>query len=176
MKSQILAANARYSTRVAQLLDELKLLDDGLLNRKPADGGWSAIQTMHHLILVEENSLAYIRKKLSFQPPLGKAGIGAWLRMRLLLLTLWSPVKFKAPKSAGSERIPDSDSFEATSARWNAIRAEWTTFFEEMPEALCDKAVYRHPRIGLINWLQMNRFIAAHFARHRKQIKRAVDG
>jgi uncharacterized damage-inducible protein DinB len=174
MKSQILAANARFAEKVNALLDELRPHSHDLLNRKPATGGWSAIQTMYHLILVEENSLAYIRKKLGFNPPLGKAGIGAWLRMRLLLLTLWSPVKFKAPKSAGSEKIPETATFSETEARWKSIRAEWADFFAQMPDALSDKAVYRHPRIGLINWLQMIRFIEAHFIRHRGQIRRAL--
>lgn len=175
MKEKILAANLRYSNLVDALLKELEPLDDALLNQKPADDAWSAMQTLHHLILVEENSLAYINKKLSFNPNLPKSGLGAWFKMILLRITLRSPIKFKAPKSASAERIPDRANFAETQAQWQKIRDEWTRFFESLPIELEDKAVYRHPRIGLINWLQMIEFIQAHFERHRFQIRRAVS-
>lgn len=175
MKEKILAANKRYTNQVDALLNELAPLGDDLLNRTPADGGWSAMQTLHHLILVEENSLAYIHKKLSFNPELPKSGLGAWFKMWLLRITLRSPIKFKAPKSASAERIPEYATFADTRAQWHKIRAEWTAFFENMPIELEDKAVYRHPRVGLINWLQMLDFIQAHFERHRLQVRRAVS-
>lgn len=174
MKEKILVANARFSAQVEVLLSELFTLDHERLNRKPADGGWSAIQTLHHLILVEENSLAYIRKKLSFNPQLEKAGPGSWWRSLLLNVTLRIPIKFKAPKSAGNELIPDSDTLIAVSARWQKIRGEWQEFFEKMPAELVDKAAYKHPRAGRLSWLQMLDFFVAHFERHRGQVHRAV--
>ncbi len=176
MQDKILAANARYSAKVNALLQELAPLSHDLLNRKPADGGWSAMQTLHHLILVEENSRAYIRKKLGFNPKVEKSGFWTPLKMLLLRVTLRSPIKFSAPKSASAERIPDSADFAETQAQWQKIRADWTTFFETMPPELQDKAVYRHPRIGLINWLQMLDFLSEHFDRHRGQALRAVFG
>ncbi|MFN0035986.1 MAG: DinB family protein [Saprospiraceae bacterium] len=174
MKEKILAANARYSAQVGALLNELAPLDDELLNRKPADGGWSAMQTLHHLILVEENSMAYIRKKLSFNPTFEKAGMGAWGRMVLLRITLRSPFKFSAPKSAGNEQIPDTALLEEARARWQKIREEWSEFFENLPADLADKAAYKHPRAGRLNWMQMLGFFSVHFERHRGQVRRAV--
>lgn len=175
MKEKILAANFRYSAQVETLLKELAPLSDELLNRKPTDGGWSAMQTLHHLILVEENSLAYIHKKLSFNPQLPKSGLGAWFKMIVLRITLRSPIKFKAPKAASAERIPEYATYADTYAQWQKIRAEWTEFFKKIPVELEDKAVYRHPRVGLINWLQMIDFIRAHFTRHRLQVRRAIS-
>lgn len=174
MKEKILAANARFSASTEALLNELAPLGDDLLNRRPADGGWSAMQTLHHLVLVEENSLAYIRKKLSFNPSLPKSGFSAWFKMILLRLTLASPIKFRAPKSASTERIPEWARFADTAAQLHNIRAEWTTFFAEMPPEWEDKAAYRHPRVGLINWLQMIDFLQRHAQRHHKQIRRAI--
>ncbi len=175
MKEKILAANARYTSQVESLLAELAPICDERLNRKPPDGGWSAMQTLHHLILVEENSLAYIRKKLSFNPKLEKSGLGAWSRMILLRITLLSPLKFKAPKSSGVENIPETGNLADASSRWLAARKELKEFFEAMPPELIDKAVYRHPYIGLINWLQMLDFLNLHFKRHREQIRRAIS-
>ncbi len=175
MKQRILAANARYSTEVEALLLELASIDHDCLNRIPVGGGWSAMQTLHHLILVEENSMAYINKKLSFNPTLKKAGFGAWFRSLLLGLTLRSAIKFKAPKSAGSERIPEISNLKEAAVRWQAIRAEWRIFFEKMPLELTDKTAYKHPRAGRLNWLQMIDFLHLHFERHRSQIRRAVS-
>lgn len=174
MKSEIIAANKAYTAKVNDLLDDLARLPDDLLNRTPADHGWSAIQTMHHLMLVEEQSMAYLRKKLSFNPELKPAGWMAGVKMLLLKLSLISPFKFKAPKAA-SDPIPTTDTLEAVKSRWLKIRQEWETFFAEMPEVWEDKAVYRHPRIGLINWLQTIDFLSSHFDRHKAQIKRAIS-
>ncbi|MFN0214807.1 MAG: DinB family protein [Saprospiraceae bacterium] len=174
MKDKILAANTHYGAMVEALLNELKPFDNERLNRKPANGGWSAIQTLHHLMLVEENSMAYLRKKLSFNTPIEKAGIGAWWRSLLLKAVLRIPVKFKAPISAGNERIPEQDTLEEVQLRWNKIRNEWQVFFEELPDELLEKAVYRHPRAGRLSWLQMLNFFNAHFKRHREQVRRAI--
>ena len=77
MKEKILQANTRYAAQVESLLNELVPLGDERLNRKPANGSWSAIQTLHHLILVEENSMVYIHKKLSYNPQLEKTGLNS---------------------------------------------------------------------------------------------------
>jgi len=175
MKDRIIRANARYSARVDAFLNELAESGDERLNRKPANGGWSAIQVVHHLILVEVNSLAYVRKKLSFNPELKRSGLGASLRMLLLRLSLLSPIKFKAPKSAGNESIPDEATLESSRQAWAGIRADWSDFFAQMPADLADKAAYRHPRAGRLDWLQMIEFLQAHFERHRRQALKAAN-
>ncbi|MDZ4683004.1 MAG: DinB family protein [Saprospiraceae bacterium] len=174
MKEKILAVNTRYTSQVQTLLNELAAFENERLNQKPVDGGWSGIQTLHHLILVEENSLAYIRKKLSFNPQLEKTGLGSWWRSLLLRAILRMPFKFKAPKSAGNERIPETDTLKEVSARWQSIRDEWQEFFEKMPTELADKSAYKHPRAGRLGWLHMLDFFASHFERHRGQVHRTV--
>ena len=174
MKEKILAANKRYAAQVDALLNELALLGDERLNRRPADGGWSAMQTLYHLILVDENSLAYLHKKLSFNPQMEKAGLGAWARGIMLHAFLRAPFKFKAPKSAGNENIPETGNFAEILARWQKIRLEWMNFFQGMPVEILDKAVYKHPRAGRLGWLQMIYFFGSHFERHRRQIRRAI--
>lgn len=145
MKEKINRANARYSALVESLLQELSALDNERLNRKPTDGGWSGMQTLYHLILVEENAMAYVRKKLSFNPTFKKVGLNAWLRSLLLRISLRSPIKFKAPKSAGAELITDSATLTEARDRWQKIRLEWQDFFEKMPPELMDKAAFNHP-------------------------------
>lgn len=173
-KSSILHRNERYNRMVDNLFESLAQVPEETLNRKPANGGWSAIQTMHHLLLTEELSLAYVRKKLGFQPQLAAAGPGARWRGFLLWAYLSTPVKFKAPKNVGDDHLPAYDTLSDTRARWEKARAGWTDFFQNMPEDMAGAAVYKHPRAGRLGWPQMLAFFETHFNRHVKQVKKAI--
>ena len=174
-RTKILQQNKAYTQSVITILAEMQQHSEAALNRRPADGGWSAIQTMHHLILSEERSLAYVQKKLSFDPTLDSVGLGAKWRSFLLWLSLSSPFKFKAPAAISNENLPDHATLADTSDRWLKTRADWTDFFEKLPDTLLDKEVYKHPRAGKISWEGMLWFFETHFKRHHKQIRRAIE-
>lgn len=174
-KSALIARNRRYAQQVGALLADMENRSEEILNRKPADGGWSAIQTMHHLILTEELSLAYVKKKMSFNPEFEKTGPGALLRGFLLWAYLSTPFKFKAPKTVGDESLPASATLAETRRRWQDARDAWSDFFEQMPEAMAGLAVYKHPRAGRLGWAQMLAFFETHLNRHAKQIHRAIS-
>lgn len=174
MKSAILRKNERYDAQVHQLLEALAAYPDEQLNRKPANGGWSAIQTLHHLLLVEELSLGYVRKKLSFNPHTERVNLGTHLRSLLLSAFLASPLKRRAPDMVGDANLPAFATLADTRRRWEQVRQTWTTFFTELPDSLLDKQVYKQPFAGRLGWLQTLEFFGAHFRRHRKQALRAV--
>ena len=175
MKSAILTSNARYEEAVVKLLGDLSRYDDALLNRKPANGGWSAIQTMQHLIMSEEGSLLYAQKKMNAPlEELGNAGLGSAWRSFLLWASLSLPIKFRAPKFIDTEFLPEYATFEETSARWREVRAQWRNFFETLPDAYASKTVYKHPRAGRLSWVGVVRFFSTHTSRHRKQIAKAI--
>lgn len=174
-KSAIITRNDRYTRRVEQLLSAMESFSEANLNQKPADGGWSAIQTIHHLLLTEELSMAYIRKKLSFQPALSAAGPGAIWRGFLLWAYLSTPFKFKAPKNVGDENLPVYASLADTRIRWQNARTAWSDFLKNMPEEMAAQAIYKHPRAGRLGWAQMLSFFETHFKRHHKQIIKALQ-
>ena len=174
MRSKILRLNASYQKKVEDLLQDLNSTDDAVLNMTALDGGWSPVQTMHHLILTEELSLGYVRKKLSFNPRLDKPGPGAWVSEQLLKLYLGLPFKFNAPPNVNDESLPGFTSLQDTRNRWLEIRKNWTDYLRDMPDDLLDKAVYKHPIAGRLGWTGMLRFYQHHFNRHRKQIFRAL--
>jgi uncharacterized damage-inducible protein DinB len=175
MKKEIIQRNAQYTRQVEQLMEEAVALGDERLNRKPADGGWSALQTMQHLILTEELSLAYINKKLGFQPELEPAGLGARWRGFLLWAYLSTPFKFKAPKNVGDDNLPEHAALADVRSRWQKVRADWAAFFDTMPDDMAGMAVYKHPRAGRLGWAQTLAFFETHFTRHRQQIRRALE-
>lgn len=175
-RTQILTHNAAYQKQVEALLESLAGTDDARLNQKPANGGWSAIQVMHHLIVSEEQSLKYVQKKLSFKPKLQRAGLREWLRARTLWFYLNVPIKFKAPAVVSDENLPEYATFADTKARWLQARAAWTTYLEQLPDDILQQAVYRHPLAGRLAWSGVFVFFRTHAARHTKQIRRTLAG
>lgn len=174
-KIAILAKNAQYERHIQQLLEALSQYDDARLNRRPASGGWSALQTMHHLILSEEGALQYALKKI--QAPaqtIEKAGLGAAWRSFLLRLSLSLPIKFKAPKGIGTEYLPEQATFNDTRARWLDVRSRWRDFLTALPEDYAEKAVFKHPFAGRLSWPGLIAFFNTHTNRHYQQILRAL--
>lgn len=174
MKNELLRRNERYNQLINNLFAEMESYGDEILNRKTANGGWSALQTMHHLVLTEELSLAYIKKKMGFNPSFEPAGLGARWRGFLLWFTLNSPLKFKAPKTVGDEHLPDRTTLAEIRTRWQKTRADWQAFFLQMPDELAGMAIYKHPRAGRLGWPQTMAFLETHFKRHLKQVRNAL--
>ncbi|MCO6493199.1 MAG: DinB family protein [Phaeodactylibacter sp.] len=165
---------ARMNQRLQSLLDELSAHDNETLNRQPADGGWSALQVMHHLILAEEGSVKYVKKKLSFNPGLEPAGLASGWRSFLLNFYFGLPFKFKAPPGVGDGALPARSDFRETSERWLAGRKALREYLESLPPDLFRKSIYRHPFAGRMSLEGMVKFFDGHFERHRKQIERVL--
>lgn len=174
MNKRIAKLDAAYQGQVDQLLQSLEPYDDTVLNMAAMDGGWSVIQTIHHLILTEELALQYVRKKLSFNPELKPGGWDAWWRTVALRFYLSLPIRFKAPAAVDTEKLPGFTSFSDTRKRWIKIREDWTDFLKTLSPDLIDKAVFRHPIVGRLSWTGMLKFLQYHLRRHGKQIRRTL--
>ena len=176
---RIQQSNDRYNVEVNSLLEELGRYDDTLLNRKPPNGGWSAIQTAHHLLLSEELSFAYIQKKLGFakegKADFKRAGWKSHWRFFKIRLVFMLPIKVKAPANLDTEKLPDYVSLAHTRERWTNIRGQWNEFLNHLPDELADKAVFRHQLVGKMNWTHMCTFFNIHLKRHLKQIRKALS-
>ncbi len=173
-KDILLRKKAVYEQKVAALLHSLAPYGDERLNRSPASGHWSAMQVLHHLILVELLALRYVQKKLSFQPKLEKAGLPEWFRLVGLSIYLRTPLKFRAPDAVGEQHLPAFASLEETRRQWQEVHTAWHTFLEAMPEEHLDRAVFRHPLVGRLSWTGTFAFFKAHLDRHRKQLWRTL--
>jgi hypothetical protein len=174
MKKRILELNNRYGEKVASLMQELSAIPPEKLNQPPVNGGWSAIQTAWHLMLVEESAMLYVQKKLGYGGVFNKAGIQTRWRIFLLKAALYLPFKFEAPNTVSGENLPLQSTVDALQGRWEKARTAWTVFLAQMPDNLTDKAVFKHPRAGKISWLQMLDFFESHFNRHLQQIRSAL--
>ncbi len=174
-RDQILDKWRRYEEQVDALLNTLEPVSEGDLNAIPAAGGWSALQTLHHLIVTEELGLKYTQKKLHHEPNPENIGLNHRIRSAMLQIYLRLPFAFKAPPVVSGEALPERSTLADTAARWRHIRSAWRQFLEQLPEGLLDKAVFKHPRAGRMGWLDLIAFYQTHFERHRKQALRAVN-
>ena len=166
----------KMDQRLESLLNQLSAYDHTQLNRKPADGGWSALQVMNHLILAEEGSVKYVKKKLSFDPQLEKAGFFSAWRIFLLDFYFKLPFKYKAPPGVGDDALPAESDFKEVSDRWVSSRKALRDYLEGLPPDLFQMSVYKHPFAGRMSLESMVQFFDGHFERHRKQIERVVGG
>ena len=174
MRQKILDSNTKYNDNVSALLHKLSEYSEEMLNRTPENGGWSAIQTAWHLLLVEELSLKYTQKKLHYGGTFEKVGFLVYWRSFLLQLFLVLPFKFKAPANSSGESLPAHSTLSELGERWAKARMDWANLLTQLPDDLLNKSVYKHPRVGRIGWLQMLSFFSTHFDRHLKQIRKAL--
>lgn len=156
------------------LYNELKDQPDVVLNKKLAEGKWSVLQVMHHLIIAERGSVAYVKKKMSFNPEYTKAGLMTGFRHLGLKFYMGAPVKFKAPEVVGDSKLPDESTFWETVKLYNTTREELKELLENFPPELLNKEVYKHAMAGRQTIKQMLVFFDRHFVRHRKQIRKNV--
>jgi len=161
----------------AELSEFLKVLKDyseRTLNKKPAEGKWSVLQVMHHLILVEGFGKAYVEKKLSFNPELKKAGLGGAWRKFIMNTSVKIPFKINAPGAVSGQNLPEESSFWETAKKWKQQREELRAFLEGLPVEYFEKELYKHPMAGKMSLYGLMDFNVAHFKRHRKQINKIL--
>ncbi|MEM9886571.1 MAG: DinB family protein [Bacteroidota bacterium] len=172
------ATEKKLDTLDSELRDLLKDLEgysETTLNKKPTEEAWSVFQVMHHLILTERASLQYVKKKLSFNPPLKKAGIGAKFRSVLVNTYLQSPIKRKAPEQFAGDYLPDHTTFWEVVKAWKTDREELRNYLSELPKDLFYKEVFKHPFVGRLTLGQMLSFFQKHYERHHRQIYNTLD-
>ena len=149
------------------LLDSLIGVDDERLRRSGSDGAWSVIQILGHLALAEQHTLSYIRKKMQ-DPALPRAGALSFWRTAVVAIALRSPIRAKAPERTAH---PDADcTFPDVRARWDGVRRDWEELVNTLPPALADRAIFRHPRVGMMSLPHTLGFMYEHVRHHRRQV------
>jgi len=154
------------------LLDAVAGVGEDHLRRPRDDGGWSILQVLEHLALAEQHTLAYIHKKMQDPSKLPPAGALSFWRMAIVVVALRSPYKAKAPERTAH---PEADmTLAAVREHWDGVRQGWQQLVDGFPPALVDRAVFRHPRTGLMSLAHTLGFMQAHLDHHRRQIDRRI--
>lgn len=142
--------------------------------KAPADGHWSAVQVVHHLLFIEDNIVKYVQKKLQADELLPKVGLLTRLRAQFVRLFLRLPgVKFKAPRGVATltdaGNLPTLPELRAT---WEASRRQLERLLNEFPGRQLNSAIFPHPRSGRITIFQVMEFLLDHLLHHQQQMGR----
>ncbi len=158
-----------------QLGQKLAAYSSEQLNTPGPDGGWSAMQCLHHLMLAEAFSAQYIRKKLQAAPSeLPKKGFREWFNSKKLSLFMRLPIKIKAPTYIDTEQLPAHSELAPTLAAWRAQRQSLRQYLESLDEAVFDLEIFKHPIAGKLTLGSMLGFFNEHLLRHQAQAVRAL--
>lgn len=172
MKKQAQIIYKKLENQREEVLQIYQKLSPSQRTFNPGPDEWNLLQVLRHLVSAELQSLAYIQKKINNKSEISETGIGSYLRNLLLKIALILPLRFKAPKIADvKDENPD---FETMLSEWNTVRKELQNLIQDTDEQTLTKALYRHPRAGMLNVKQFLEFIEVHISHHQKQIKRIM--
>lgn len=153
------------------LLNQFKALDDKAFKAQPAPGKWSASQILTHLLVSEQLSIGYMRKKMQAIHTLENSGISSTVKLWLLILSQRLPLKYKAPRIV-VENTPEAKSWQEISDLWNNTRLDLKSLLSEIGDHQAKKLVYKHPFAGRMNVSQAMRFFQEHIIHHWPQLNR----
>ncbi|MEZ4990166.1 MAG: DinB family protein [Saprospiraceae bacterium] len=152
------------------LFSQLEAYSEEQLNRQPDPAIWSPLMVVKHMMLAEGYAQAYVKKKLSYDPKIGKAGLMAALRSIVLTVYFRSPLKWDAPKAIGDDALAGTYELKDLQEEWLQQRKELEQLLTELPPHRYEEEVYKHPFAGRLSIKGMLHFYQGHFERHRRQI------
>lgn len=158
---EVEAVKSRFLKKAADLSNEH-------LNKIPANGGWSAGQTLYHCAFAESGTILVINKNLAENNIGSKSDLGSVFRNIALVIFLKLPLKFKAPKQVS--KVPESITFDELKKYYDKNTADFKKILQELPAKLEDKFIFKHPRSGLFNIVQTLNFTREHYLHHERQL------
>lgn len=143
----------------------------------PAPGQWSAAQVVHHLFVTETAIIGQVDKNLR-QAGLSAPSLADSLRALLIRVVFRLPgIRVRAPRGVGEltegavvAPLPE------LKTEWQATRRRLEQLLNEFPPALLRRAVFRHPRSGLMTIGQTLDFMLDHVLHHQQQLRRIEQG
>jgi len=142
-------------------------------HQSPGPGQWSAAQVVQHLLVAEMGIGQYIDKKLHHAEDLEKAGLGQTFKSLLLRVLLRLPfTRFKAPAVLASITPAQVPSLPQLCEEWQAVRRRLEQTLNEYPSKLLKRAIFKHPRSGMLTIHQTLDFMLDHVLHHQHQVER----
>lgn len=155
-----------------QLLAQAEALGERV-STSPGPGQWSAAQVVQHLLVSETGISQYLDKKLAQTEELGKSGWGAFFRSRLLRVLLRVPfLRFAAPAKLKALTPDEVAPLAELRTEWESIRRRLERTLNEFPTPLLNRAIFKHPRSGMLTIYQTLDFMVDHVLHHQGQLNR----
>lgn len=173
MNNDLKAAWIKMEEAKSSFLAMIEAWSDDQLLANPNDG-WSALQIVEHLIMSENGTLDYLKRKS--QAPaaeLEAAGEQEAEVSRKLNLALKSDQRWEAPAVLAPPR--GDESLDRLIEQWSHLRVQWKKFLEELSPEYYDKKMFRHPLAGRLNMEQTLSFVEHHIRHHVHQLRRLQE-
>lgn len=149
---------------------EFSSFSDQELASRPKGNSWSLLEIAHHLILVEQATLAKVTKNLDSLGQAKEAGLVSRFSLGLLTFVFNGRLRFKVPIAAV---VPSGDfSRMELESGWEKLQERWPEVLSAFSEETCRKLVFRHPVFGWYNIEQTLDFLITHTDHHLGQIER----
>ncbi len=155
-----------------QLFKDLQSYPEEIIQKRPSPGAWSVAEIIAHLIAGEEYVYSYTDKKLKDGTRSAKTGLLARIKRDILKVAFALPINFKVPKSV----VPSTEhaTLKELDVKWEQIAKTRHALLNSLDESEFNKDIWKHPRVGKINFVQMIDFSIDHCRRHEGQIKRTL--
>ncbi|NVO85899.1 DinB family protein [Hymenobacter terrestris] len=139
----------------------------------PGPEQWSAVQVVQHLLVAETGVGQYIEKKLREADKLRPTGLAGFLKSRLLRLALRLPgLRFKVPRYLAELTPAEVPALPELRTQWETTRRQLERLLNEYPSKLLSRAIFKHPRSGMLTIHQTLDFMLDHVLHHQKQVER----
>lgn len=175
MPEQKSAIDTRFQIledRKQELFTLLDRLPDNLYYQQPAQLSWSIGQVINHLYWSERNSLAYLKKKLSYPDSVPRYHWKSWAGILLIKLVFLTRFKVKAPASIDMWQVEKIFSPTALKTNWDDLRKELKAFIDQHQPVFGRHLAFRHPFAGRMTMYQMLIFFNDHIRHHQRQIRK----
>jgi uncharacterized damage-inducible protein DinB len=155
------------------MLNHVKDLSPEKLNFAPP-GKWSIAQILTHILVAEQLSMLYMKKKALGINELESSGPVALMRIVLLKISQRIPsLKFKAPQVV-VDHTPPALSLNELNEKWSLHRKKLAEFLDGIEEKNKKKLIYKHVIAGRLDARQAMVFFREHANHHWPQIKRLL--
>jgi hypothetical protein len=157
------------------MLNQVKGLSVEKFNYSPSPKKWSISQILTHILVAEQLSVGYMKKKALGIEQLNDSGVAESFILELLKVSQRiPPLKFTAPKVVLSNTPPPLPIDELIN-RWQAHRLDLKKFLNSVEDKNVKKLLYKHPIAGRLDARQAMVFFREHIIHHLPQIKRLLD-
>ena len=175
MNKRLKAIHSQFDKMEVKKQEIMKLLGSlspGQYHQQPDPASWSMGQVANHLYLSERNSLAYLRKKLSYPDLVPGYSPKSWLGIVAIKLVYLFHYKIKAPESINMWKVGIAIPYEELKLKWDELRQELISFIEQQEPVFGRHLAFNHPFAGRMTMHQMLIFMNDHIRHHQGQIMR----
>jgi uncharacterized damage-inducible protein DinB len=158
----------RYDLIRRALLDDLAVLNDDQIRRKPGPKEWSILQIVQHMVLAEQGVMQYLPEPEELIDR--SRGIRARVFYVVVLLILRLNIRVPVP----SERmVPDGNtSLSKLRQQWDENMRWFRRYVDSLGPDDLKRAVFGHPIAGPLTGPQAGKLAQYHFDAHLRQINK----